>query len=125
MSARGRRSHPNLRRYVAPLPGRARGGSAGAPKAALVSVDSADPPEADADALIAAFGVRANSEARRRQRQSPTREAAAHWGFVAKIIARRTGDEPRVEPSTRMATDADLVSHRGLACALARTFLRG
>lgn len=112
MSARGRRSHPNLRRYLALPPGRARGGPAGAPKAALVSVDSADPPEADADALIAAFRVRAHSEARRRQRQSPTREAAAHWGFVAKIIARRTGDEPRVEPSTRVAMDADLTTDR-------------
>ena len=112
MSACGRRSHPNLRRHVARLPGRARGGPAGAPKAALVNVVSADPPEADADALIAAFRVRANSEARRRERQSPRREAAAHWGYVAKIITRRTGDEPRVEPSAGMAVEADVVSHR-------------
>jgi len=56
MSARGRRFHPNLRRYVAPLPGRARGGP--------------------------------------------------------KIIARRTGDEPRVEPSTEMAMDAGLMTDR-------------
>jgi hypothetical protein len=60
MSAREKRSHPNLGRYVARLPARARG-SASAPKAALVSADSADPCEADADALIEAFRVRANS----------------------------------------------------------------
>jgi hypothetical protein len=104
MPVRGRRSHPNIRQFEAP--------TAGAPEAAFVGVGSGELPEADADALIAAFRVRAYSEARRRQRQARARESAAHWSFVAKIIARRTGAGPGVEPSLRRAIDADLMSDR-------------
>jgi hypothetical protein len=56
MSARGRRSHPNLRRTVAPLPGRARGG--------------------------------------------------------AKVVARRTRDEPLLAPLTQTEMDAGLMTDR-------------
>jgi len=48
-------------------------------------------PEADADRLIAAFRLRAYSEARGRQRHAQGSDAA-HWGEVAKLIARRMGE---------------------------------
>jgi hypothetical protein len=93
--------------FAAPPPGRAHDATTGAREAALVSIDSAQTPEADADALIAAFRVRAFSEARRRQRQARAAESAAHWSHVAKIIARRTGPQSRAEPSFRRAIDAN------------------
>jgi hypothetical protein len=112
MSVRGNRSHSHIRRLAAALVPRPLGTERGGPEAASVGIDSADPPEADADALIAAFQVRAYSEARRRQRQARAREAAAHWSYVARIIALRTGVEPGAEPSLRRAMDADLTSDR-------------
>ena len=114
MPVRGKRSHPNIRRFEAP--------TAGAPEAAFVGVGSGESPEADADVLMAAFRVRAYSEARRQQRQAPARESAAHWSFVAKIIARRTGAEPGVEPSLRRAIDADLMSDRHSPARLLEPF---
>jgi hypothetical protein len=109
MSVRGKRSHSHIRRLAAALVPRPLGTER---DAASAGIDSAGPPEADADALIAAFRVRAYSEARRRQRQARAREAAAHWGYVATIIARRTGAEPGAEPLFRRATDADLPPDR-------------
>lgn len=111
MSVRGKRSHSQIRRLAAALVPRPIGTELGAPEAAFVSIDSAAPPEADADALIAAFQARAYSEARRRQRQARAREAAAHWSYVAHIIAGRAGAEPGSEPSLRSGMDADLTSH--------------
>jgi hypothetical protein len=112
MSVRGKRSHSHIRRLAAALVPRPLGTERYAPGGASASIDSADPPEADADALIAAFQVGAYSEARRRQRQARAREAAAHWSYVARIIARRMGDEPCAEPSLRRAMDANLTSGR-------------
>jgi hypothetical protein len=108
MPVRGNRSHSHIRRLAAAFDPRPLGTERHAPETAPVSIHSADSPEADADALIATFRVRAYSEARRRQRQARAREAAAHWGYVARIIALRTG----AEPSARRAMDADLTSEQ-------------
>jgi hypothetical protein len=75
------------------------------------AVESAETPEADADRLIASFRLRAYSEARQRQRQARASETAAHWGEVASLIARRTGERRGDERSTR-TEDADLAGHR-------------
>ena len=84
MSIRGRRSHSPVRRLMTP-PASAR---------PAVDVETAETPLPDADRLIATFQVRAYAEARQRQRRASAPEAAAHWGQVANLIARRTG-EPR------------------------------
>jgi hypothetical protein len=64
-------------------------------------------PEADADRLIASFGLRAYSEARRRQRHAPAAATAAHWRIVASLVARRTSERRGAEPSERTESDAD------------------
>jgi hypothetical protein len=79
---------------------------------AAVDVEIAETPLADADQLIATFRVRAYSEARQRQRRAAAPEAAAHWGQVANLIARRTSELRRGEPSTRTELDAN-VARRG------------
>ena len=76
---------------------------------ATVDVEIAETPLADADQLIATFRVRAYSEARQRQRRAAAPEAAAHWGQVANLIARRTSELRGGEPSTRTELDANVV----------------
>jgi hypothetical protein len=71
-------------------------------------VESAETPESDADRLTASFRLRAYSEARRRQRRAEASEAAAHWGQVANLIARRASERPGDESSTRTALDANI-----------------
>jgi hypothetical protein len=95
MSIRGRRPHSQVRRLMTP-PASAR---------AAADVEIAETPSADAERLITTFRVRAYSEARLRQRRAAAPEAAAHWGQVANLIARRTS-ELRGEPSTRTELDA-------------------
>jgi hypothetical protein len=95
MSIRGRRPHSQVRRLVTP-PASGR---------AAVDVEIAETPSADAERLMTAFRVRAYSEARLRQRRAAAPEAAAHWGQVANLIARRSGDRSD-EPSTRTELDA-------------------
>ena len=95
MSFRGRRQHSQVRRLVTP-PATAR---------AAVDVEIAETPSADAERLMTTFRVRAYSEARLRQRRAAAPEAAAHWGQVANLIARRSGDRSD-EPSTRTELDA-------------------
>jgi hypothetical protein len=95
MSIRGRRPHSQVRRLVTP-PASAR---------AAVDVEIAETPSADAERLMTTFRVRAYSEARLRQRRAAAPEAAAHWGQVANLIARRSGDRSD-EPSTRTELDA-------------------
>lgn len=97
MSIRGRRSHSHIRRLMTP-PAKTRG--------VELTVESAETPEADADRLIAAFRLRAYSEARRRQRQAQASEAA-HWSQVATLIARRMGERRGAESSPRRELDAD------------------
>ena len=79
---------------------------------AAVDVEIAETPLADADQLIATFRVRAYSEARQRQRRAAAPEAAAHWGQVANLIARRTSELRDDEWSTRTESDAH-VARRG------------
>ena len=98
MTIRARRSYSHIRRPMTPPLG-ARGG---------VEVESADTPLADANRLIASFRLRAYSEARRRQRQAGAPDAAAHWGQVANLIARRAGERRRDELSTRTELDANV-----------------
>ena len=90
------------------------------------AAETAETPEADADRLIAAFRLRAYSEARGRQRQAQGSDAAAHWGEVAKLIAQRMGERPdaqsRSERALRRRVDGRA---RGLAHALAHPFFRG
>jgi hypothetical protein len=80
-------------------------------KAPAVAIDGAVTPEADADQLIASFRVRAYSEARRRQRQAQATDAAKHWGDVARLVARRAGEQRDSQPS-RTEGDIDLADGR-------------
>jgi hypothetical protein len=105
MSGRERRRHSSIRRLGARI---VRPSSA----TAETEIDGARSPEAEADALIATFRARAYSEARRRQRQARSREAAAHWGHVARIIARRSRAAPGIEPPLRRAMGANLTPDR-------------
>jgi hypothetical protein len=76
-------------------------------RAGEAAVGSGETPESDANRLIATFRVRAYSEARRRQRQAGSSEAAAHWSQVSNLIAQRRAGEPRGdESSTRTELDA-------------------
>jgi hypothetical protein len=77
-----------------------------------VAVESAATPEADADRLITSFRLRAYSEARRRQREAQATDAAEHWGDVARLIARRTGERRDAQPPSRIDCDVDLAGGR-------------
>jgi hypothetical protein len=104
MSIRGRRSYSHIRRPMAPAVSARAGGTA---------VESAETPESDADRLTASFRLRAYSEARRRQRQVGTSEAAAHWAQVANLIARRAGERRGDESSTRTELNANVACGGG------------
>jgi hypothetical protein len=95
MTARERRSYLRIRRPMTPLKARAE----------ETAVDSGETPESDANRLIASFRLRAYSEARRRQRQAGSSEAAAHWSQVSNLIARRAGEPRGDESSTRTELD--------------------
>jgi hypothetical protein len=98
MSIRGRRPHSQVRRLMTP-PASVR---------AAVDVEIAETPLVDAERLITTFRVRAYSEARQRQRRAAAPEAAAHWGQVANLIARRTSEPRGGEPPTGTERDAQL-----------------
>ncbi len=100
MAIRGRRSHSPVRRLTAP-PASARPGA---------DVERAETPLIDADRLIASLRLRAYAEARQRQRRAAAPEAAAHWGQVANLIARRTNEPRGGEPSNRRELDANVAS---------------
>lgn len=104
MTIRGRRSTSRIRRPTTPRPLKAR--------ALATTVESAETPESDANLLVASFRLRAYSEARRRQRQAGSSDAAAHWAQVASLIARRAGEGESKESSTRTELDAQ-VAYRG------------
>lgn len=82
--------------------------TAGASIHAAVDVEIAETPLVDAERLITTFRVRAYSEARQRQRRAAAPEAAAHWGRVANLIARRTSELRGGEPPTGTERDARL-----------------
>jgi hypothetical protein len=75
---------------------------------ALVDVETAETPLADADRLIASFRVRAYSEARQRQRRAAAPEAAAHWSQVANLITLRTRELCDEESPARTELDANV-----------------
>jgi hypothetical protein len=75
-----------------------------------VDAERAETPLIDADRLIASFRLRAYAEARQRQRRAAAPEAAAHWGQVANLIARRTSEPRGDEPPTRRELDANAAS---------------
>ena len=58
-------------------------------------------------ALTRAFGVDAHHEARKRQREADSAEAAREWRAVARAIAHKTGRRHGLETATRMAMNAD------------------
>ena len=95
MTARERRSYLRIRRPMTSLKARAE----------ETAVDSGETLESDANRLIASFRLRAYSEARRRQRQAGSSEAAAHWSQVSNLIARRAGEPRGDESSTRTELD--------------------
>ena len=95
MTARERRSYLRIRRPMTPLKARAE----------ETAVDSGETLESDANRLIASFRLRAYSEARRRQRQAGSSEAAAHWSQVSNLIARRAGEPRGDESSPRTELD--------------------
>jgi hypothetical protein len=64
--------------------------------------------------LIASFRLRAYAEARQRQRRAKAADAAAHWGQVANLIARRTSESRGGEPSIRTELDANAGSGRAV-----------
>ena len=103
MANRGRRFHSPVRRPITP-PASAR------PTADLERTET---PLIDADRLIASFRLRAYAEARQRQRRAAAPEAAAHWGQVANLIARRTSEQRGDEPSIRRGLDANVASGGG------------
>ncbi len=114
MTGRERRSYLHIRR---PPPLKARAGGA--------TVEIGESPESDADRLIASFRPRAYSEARRRQRQAGSSEAAAHWSQVSNLIARRAGEPRGDESSTRIELDANVARGReGLAARPPSDFSR-
>ncbi|MGC2782259.1 MAG: hypothetical protein WA397_00155 [Roseiarcus sp.] len=99
MAIRGRRSHSAVRRLIT-TPASAR------PTAAAEHTET---PLIDADRLIASLRVRAYAEARQRQRRAAAPEAAAHWGQVANLIARRTSEQ-RGDGPIRTELDANVAS---------------
>jgi hypothetical protein len=103
MSIRGRRSHSPVRRLIT-LPASAR---------PTADAERAETPLIDADRLIASFRLRAYAEARQRQRRAAAPGAAAHWGQVANLIARRTSEPRGDEPSIRTELDANAASGGG------------
>lgn len=70
--------------------------------------ETAETPEADADHLIASFRLRAYSEARRRQRQAQASDSVAHWGEVARLIVRRSGEAGDTRSHSRTDGDVDV-----------------
>ena len=116
MTIRGRRPHSQVRRLMTP-PASAR---------AAVDVEIAETPSADAERLITTLRVRAYSEARLRQRRAAAPEAAAHWGQVANLIARKASEPRADEPSTRAERDANVARRdRELGVRPAVGFFRG
>jgi hypothetical protein len=73
----------------------------------LLRQTSLDLIDADADALIAAYGDGAYEQARTRARQERTGEVAdsnrlrGHWDKVRREIARRTGRQAGADTATR------------------------
>jgi len=103
MSLRGRRSRSPIGRLPTPLP----------KSRPAADLERAETPGVDADRLIASFRLRAYAVARQRQRRAAAPEAAAHWGQVANLVARRTSEPRGDEKSIRSELDANAASRGG------------
>jgi hypothetical protein len=66
--------------------------------------------EEAAETLVAADRLRAYSQARQRQRDAHNTETFAHWGRVARAVARLTGKRIGLDTATRMAMEAEPAS---------------
>jgi hypothetical protein len=66
--------------------------------------------EAEAEAVMRAYAVRAYAEARRRERDARSRVESQNWSRVALVIAERTCKRVGFDTSTRMASDANFAS---------------
>ena len=78
----------------------------------------------EARALINDFGVDAYCEARRREHEASSDAMAKDWGQIALSVARKMSRRIDVDPSTRVAMNAVLVSDREARRAR-HDFLRG
>jgi hypothetical protein len=66
----------------------------------------------EARAMISDFGVDAYCEARRREHEASSDAMAQDWGQIALAVARKMSKRIDVDPSTRVAMNAVLVSDR-------------
>ncbi len=63
-------------------------------------------------ALVTADRLAAYSEARQRQQDAHNAETFAHWGRVARAVARLTGKRIGLDTATRMTIEADFGDSR-------------
>jgi hypothetical protein len=83
-------------------------------------LEKAERIDAKVKALTRAFGIDARNEARRRQREAESAEAAQEWRAVARAIARKTGRRVGLEPSAPVrATNIANIGDRRAAELLA------
>ena len=68
--------------------------------------ETAERIEAEAEAVMRAYAVRAYAEARQRKREAKSKAEAQNWSRVALLIAERTCRRVGLDTSTRMASDA-------------------
>ena len=68
--------------------------------------ETAERIEAEAEAVMRAYAVRAYAEARRREREAKSTAEAQNWSRVALLIAERTCKRVGLDTATRMASDA-------------------
>lgn len=68
--------------------------------------ETAERIEAEAEAVMREYAVRAYAEARRREREAKSKVEAQNWNRVALSIAHKTGKRVGFDTATRMASDA-------------------
>jgi hypothetical protein len=66
--------------------------------------------EAEAEAVMREYAVRAYAEARLREREAKSKAEAQNWNRVALSIAHKTGKRVGFDTATRMAADANFAS---------------
>ena len=71
--------------------------------------------DANARALIRAFGADAYSEARQGKLQAESAKAAQEWRRIARVVAHKTGTRVGLDTASRMAMDADFTATRLVA----------
>jgi len=72
--------------------------------------ETAERIEAEAEAVMRQYAVRAYAEARRREREANSKAEAQNWNRVALAIANKTGKRVGLDTGTRMASDANFVA---------------